>query len=519
MNLIKINRLAAVIAAYILTMAAVMPCHAELYKWVDEQGRTHYGDKPDKAADKASVVNIPAPLHDTDDLPAPAANIKPRLIIYTRELPKEKRAIGSYHFGTHCLQAMPIYWPDAYNFHPDLVPDGGKTTEMLMQTLGQFGYPLQPNLTPDQFAGSNRDGLLLTTVVTSADIKACTPRQQTANIFLHPENVLPIEFDRAQITLSLDWELATPDGKVIYRGRSSGKSGSLTNPENIITTWREAITEATVLLLNDKAFQAATSQALPAPSAPVDTLAARKLLMRNPQQHLSPIVVTALPLTDTRQQMGVLRAGQFCRNTTPLQWPDIRNLRASLAPDTQKISNIAAKSFTNFDYTTRQADPDNALATQRRIKGLLLQMQVSRLYLEACAPETYESSNTYGPKSVTYSSYKRYQLQLNLDWILFSSDGTQLFTTRTESNAGNLQVNGDIEEVYSQALDQSVMQLLSNAQFQQALNASTLPAEKPASETPNEQPATGLLDSLKKLVPWLSEHMSHRENSSAIGTE
>ena len=509
-NKLHRNTTAYLFAICAITLLAVTPCYAEIYKWIDEQGRTHYGDKVDTDAEKqkATVMQLPAASSE--------ANTKPRLIVYARELPAEKRAVGSYHYSAYCQQAMPMYWPDANNFHPDLAPDGGKLTNLLMQSLGELGYPLQPNLTPGQPASSNADGLLLTAIVVDADIKACAPARQKADAFLQPQTVLPNEFDRLQINITLDWELATVDGNVIYRGRSSGKSGSITSQKNIVTTWQESITAATLQLQHDTTFQAAIAKTLPAPAVPTDTLAVRKTLMRQPQKKLPHIVMTALPLADTRQQMGVLRAGQFCRNITPLQWPDIRNLRASLAPDTLKIAGAAAKSFANFDYAVLQAAPDTALAQQRRIDGLLLQIQVSRLYLEACAPDTFESSNTYGQKAVTYSSYKRYQLQLALDWILFSPDGTQLFTSHTESSAGNLQVNGDIEEVYSQALDQSVMQLLSNAQFQQALDAAQLPANNIEAATSDQQSGTGLLDGLKNLSPWLPNNMAQHATLASV---
>jgi hypothetical protein len=514
-----LSKLRQTITASLLALCIAAPCQAGLYKWVDEHGRTHYGDKPDTGAklQDTTVLQLPDAPAENNNAAAPTVHTKPRLILYTKELPSEKRAIGSYHYGAYCQQAMPMYWPDTYNFHPDLVPDGGKLTELLMQVLGTSGYPLQPNLTPGQQASSNAGGLLLTAIVTNADIKACASARQKADVFLQPQTVLPSEFDRLQVSLTLDWELATPEGKVIYRGSYSGKSGSLTSTKAPYATWLEAVNAAVMQLQNDSAFQAATAQASPAPALPIDTLAARKTLMRPPELHLPHIVVTALPLADTRQQMGVLRAGQFCRNITPLQWPDIRNLRASLAPDTIRIAGATTKSLSNFDYAVLQATPDTALAQQRRIKGLLLQLQVSRLYLEACAPETYETASTYGPKSVSYSSYKRFQLQLALDWILFSPAGTQLFTSHTESSAGNLQVNGDIEEVYAQALDQAVMQLLSNMQFQQALNASALPATSDTGNTlPDEQQGGSMLDSLRKLSPWSPGKMRERANLASI---
>jgi hypothetical protein len=506
-----------VMAVCMIALCTISPCMAELYKWIDEQGHTHYGDQPDSAADKqaATVVQLPEVPTGNDPAALPVSRTKPRLIVYTRELPAEKRAIGSYHYDDYCQQAMPMYWPDTYNFHPDLVPDGGKLTELLIQALGSLGYPLQPNLTPGQPASENANGLLLTMTVTDADIKACASHRKKRDIFLKPSSVLPDEFDRLQISLALEWELATPDGKIIYRGRSNGKSGNLTNTHNIYNTWVDAITAATAQLDHDQAFQAAIAQTLPAPGIPSDTLTARNALMRQPQQHLPHIVITALPLADTRQQMGILRAGQFCRNVTPLQWPDIRNLRASLAPDTLKIASAAAKSLANFDYAVLQASPDTALAQQRRIDGLLLQIQVSRLYLDACAPDTKEPANTYGPKAVAYSSYKRYQLQLALDWTLLSPDGKQLFNGHTDSTAGNLQVNNDIEDVYARALDQSVMQLLSNTLFQQALILSALPATTTA-DTSGAQPATGWLDNLGKFSLWSPGNMLQRANLASV---
>lgn len=60
-------RLRPLLIALLLTAFAA-PAHAELYKWVDAQGKTHYSDKPDGAG-KAKVKEIPV---DTAPTPAPA---------------------------------------------------------------------------------------------------------------------------------------------------------------------------------------------------------------------------------------------------------------------------------------------------------------------------------------------------------------------------------------------------------------------------------------------------------------
>jgi hypothetical protein len=56
------------IAAAALLLCALSPAHAELYKWVDAQGKTHYSDKADGAG-KAKVQQLRV---DTAPTPAPA---------------------------------------------------------------------------------------------------------------------------------------------------------------------------------------------------------------------------------------------------------------------------------------------------------------------------------------------------------------------------------------------------------------------------------------------------------------
>ncbi|MDH1105936.1 DUF4124 domain-containing protein [Pseudomonas otitidis] len=44
---------------FLLALIAILPliCSAEIYKWTDEDGRVHFGDKP-KDKDKAELLSI-----------------------------------------------------------------------------------------------------------------------------------------------------------------------------------------------------------------------------------------------------------------------------------------------------------------------------------------------------------------------------------------------------------------------------------------------------------------------------
>jgi glutaredoxin len=72
-----------------LTLAlAGQPACAQPYKWVDAQGRTHYGDRPPAEA-KARPVTVPintytgTPVLSTGGRPAAKAAVRESLVIYT----------------------------------------------------------------------------------------------------------------------------------------------------------------------------------------------------------------------------------------------------------------------------------------------------------------------------------------------------------------------------------------------------------------------------------------------------
>ena len=65
-------------------MAPVAPLHAAVYKWVDENGQVHYGERPDKAA-RAEKLNLP-------ELPATEPRISKEAIEIDRLNREEARA-------------------------------------------------------------------------------------------------------------------------------------------------------------------------------------------------------------------------------------------------------------------------------------------------------------------------------------------------------------------------------------------------------------------------------------------
>ena len=89
-----------IISSVILLAAAVAPVHAQIYKWVDAAGKTHYSDtapmdgkKPDTVTDRISVYSPdPALLARAAATPAPDPALSNRLDGLERQLHAERLA-------------------------------------------------------------------------------------------------------------------------------------------------------------------------------------------------------------------------------------------------------------------------------------------------------------------------------------------------------------------------------------------------------------------------------------------
>jgi len=90
----------AFISSAILLAAAVGPAHAQIYKWVDAAGKTHYSDtapmdgkKPDTVTDRISVyAPAPALLARAAATPGPDPALSNRLDGLERQLQTERLA-------------------------------------------------------------------------------------------------------------------------------------------------------------------------------------------------------------------------------------------------------------------------------------------------------------------------------------------------------------------------------------------------------------------------------------------
>src|SRR5213594_1286813 len=91
--------ISSLVSVVILLAAAVGPAHAQIYKWVDEAGKTHYSDtapmdgkKPDTVTDRISVYAPDPLLARAAATPGPDPALSNRLDGLERQLHAERLA-------------------------------------------------------------------------------------------------------------------------------------------------------------------------------------------------------------------------------------------------------------------------------------------------------------------------------------------------------------------------------------------------------------------------------------------
>jgi hypothetical protein len=89
----------------IVFLLAAAPAHGQVYKWVDENGRTHYSDKAAPDAKSVSTVADRVSTYSAPEMPAAAAPASPALLdrvdrlerqLYAEQVARQQAEMAAY---------------------------------------------------------------------------------------------------------------------------------------------------------------------------------------------------------------------------------------------------------------------------------------------------------------------------------------------------------------------------------------------------------------------------------------
>ena len=93
LNLNDLQPMQAVLCAAVLLLLSLLflqPAHGEIYKWVDENGKTQYGDRP--SSENADVIQLKKETFDSGNL-SERADKRQKLLDVLQEERKEKQEL------------------------------------------------------------------------------------------------------------------------------------------------------------------------------------------------------------------------------------------------------------------------------------------------------------------------------------------------------------------------------------------------------------------------------------------
>ena len=204
---------------------------ADLYKWVDENGNTHYSDKAPESSNKTVIQpdqNPATKAYSSIEIKEPI--IKPyetesREILLAEvtyqwrkksESNKVKK-IGAYYLGDYCSSRGPITVPQVYLHHSQFFPSETALPRSIKSTAESFGYDTEvtfPKYLIKRLAES--DSVYLQAEIAELNLHSCAPVYKPA-AFTSPKELKARQFKRNRVYLEIKWQLMEGrEQQVIY---------------------------------------------------------------------------------------------------------------------------------------------------------------------------------------------------------------------------------------------------------------------------------------------------------------
>ena len=473
---------------------------AQLFKWVDENGKIHYSDKnPGDAIDSKVVTS-----NDKNGGQATTATLKPIIRPYekisrklhlldTRYLWKKESEVnrtskvGVYHSGKGCVSRGAINTPDVFVHHRSLFPAESKLTSRTSKIISGMDYEAE-RTEKYRLLGRLRKtgGLSLHAEIISMDFNTCAPALHKSERLGPIDKIAVHRFTKNRVKLEVNWQLRTNrDQDVIYEAITPGSYNGWNQSSSPQAAITNAMESAVLTLFSDSDF--------------VD-----KILVEEDNDSLDEIRSASLkPInvdakTRTRKlyiavngrdwiknkppqaEIGSLRFGEKCAAKKSLPLDAALNHQKWLVAGAQQSGNTIVSRTRPLGYSVNPASADT-LAKLENSNGYSLNAKLVKLTLDACAPSLSASSKYKPIEKSSFRKLSRNRLQVWIEWSL-KTDRNQklLYRTSTVGFAGSLKADSPGADVLSDAIGMAAEQLFADRDFIELITLTdrSLPAEQ-----------------------------------------
>ena len=211
--------------------------HAELFRWVDEQGKTHYSDqKPEQVTPEV------IPLKSSQDLegvtiPASRPFIRPQgktsrlLLVLDTDyhlqdefMPQAPKKVGVYYTGKGCTSRGAIKFPDVFVNHEGFLADGSELSYRIQKTIKSLDYAAR-KVSKYRLLENMKEteGFSLHSSIIGLKMDSCAPHTYNKEHLKPPQNIPLRKYIKHRVNLQVRWIIkANRDQDIIYETTTLG---------------------------------------------------------------------------------------------------------------------------------------------------------------------------------------------------------------------------------------------------------------------------------------------------------
>lgn len=240
---------------------------AELYKWVDDQGKTHYSDRNPKEHEHSTISTTASPSQQAFDrntklkpIILPYGKVSRKLLLseglYRWKQPAGgKQKLGVYYLGRFCTSRGAIYAADVYSDHPRFLPSENAIPKTLKKAIVNLGYDVHSTLLYDLDDRMEQlKGLYLKAEIVKLDLHSCAPIYSLMRT-ISPKKIPWSNFTKNRVSVSIQWQLiSSPEQAPLFKTTTQGYFDNWDNNKKADQTIKQAIVIASNNLFADQQF-------------------------------------------------------------------------------------------------------------------------------------------------------------------------------------------------------------------------------------------------------------------------
>lgn len=467
--------------------------NAQLYRWVDENGKVSYSDKKPSNTDGVETREIVAINKSFFEAAEATERPQPILKSYdrsTREIhflnaeyfwkkyknKGKKINLGTYFTGVQCRENKSIVVPDVYLVHKSFFPTEKNMTRKAIRVMRSLEFEAKSTSSYDlQGRLKKGGGLSLHPLVEAIEIETCAPQKMKNNYTQKTKTIEDLSagsFRNQKIKLSIRWQLKdNRDQDVIYDKVIVGFFDNLGSKSiSVSGAIESAMEDAALRLMGDLDFVDLLYVEEDLPHNNTNALELERAL------RVSPNKVKAIDfnfnnlLTSSGIEMqgasaGRLLFGSRCSAAKEVTWGEMDKL-GRRKPNMDSIPSSIMSEIRRIGYVLHEGV---STATNSEGKKAILTANLSKFVVNMCAPSK-DSATKYADTSVLASSFNRFMVDSEIKWTLQSARGEKPeLILITKGRGGNLAFNSKFDTALAASIESAVNDFLARQEVVGAL--------------------------------------------------